>query len=274
MSDEELHLFRKVLKIRNYSESTIISYSNSLIQFKKWNKDNSKLNKELLFEYVEFLTDAKRSYSYIKNGIMALSLYSELILGKTLKNNLLRKIKLNRKLPNVLSINEIKLRIDSITNLKHKTSISIIYSCGLRISECINIKISDIDSNRMMIKIREAKGKKDRFVPLSSKMLSMLRNYYKGYKPKDYLFEGQKNAKYSPRSIQNVLKKALKLCRIQKNITVHSLRHSFATHLVEQGIDISIIKELLGHNDIRSTQIYTHISSTKLSQIKNPFDDM
>ena len=274
MSDEELHLFRKVLKIRNYSESTIISYSNSLIQFKKWNKDNSKLNKELLFEYVEFLTDAKRSYSYIKNGIMALSLYSELILGKTLKNNLLRKIKLNRKLPNVLSINEIKLIIDSITNLKHKTSISIIYSCGLRISECINIKISDIDSNRMMIKIREAKGKKDRFVPLSSKMLSMLRNYYKGYKPKDYLFEGQKNAKYSPRSIQNVLKKALKLCRIQKNITVHSLRHSFATHLVEQGIDISIIKELLGHNDIRSTQIYTHISSTKLSQIKNPFDDM
>lgn len=223
---------------------------------------------------MEFLTDAKRSYSYIKNGIMALSLYSELILGKTLKNNLLRKIKLNRKLPNVLSINEIKLRIDSITNLKHKTSISIIYSCGLRISECINIKISDIDSNRMMIKIREAKGKKDRFVPLSSKMLSMLRNYYKGYKPKDYLFEGQKNAKYSPRSIQNVLKKALKLCRIQKNITVHSLRHSFATHLVEQGIDISIIKELLGHNDIRSTQIYTHISSTKLSQIKNPFDDM
>ena len=274
MSDEELHLFRKVLKIRNYSESTIISYSNSLIQFKKWNKDNSILNKELLFEYVEFLTDAKRSYSYIKNGIIALRLYSELILGKTLKNNFLRNIKRYTKLPDVLSINEIKLIIDSITNLKHKTAISIIYSCGLRISECINIKISDIDSNRMMIKIREAKGKKDRFVPLSSKMLSMLRKYYKEYEPKDYLFEGQNNVKYSPRSIQNVLKKALNICKIHKNISVHSLRHSFATHLVEQGIDIRVIQELLGHQDIRTTQIYTHISSTKLSQIKNPFDNM
>ncbi len=274
MNDEELNLFRKVLKIRNYSESTIGSYTNSLVQFKKWNKDNSILNKELLFEYVGYLTDTKRSYSYIKNGIMALSLYSELILGKNIKNNYLRKIKRSRKIPDVLSINEIKQVIDLISNIKHKTTISIIYSCGLRISECINIKISDIDSTRMMIKIREAKGKKDRFVPLSSKMLSMLRNYYKGYKPKDYLFEGQKNAKYSPRSIQNVLKKALKLCRIQKNITVHSLRHSFATHLVEQGTDIRIIQELLGHKDIRTTQIYTHISSTKLSQIKNPFDDM
>lgn len=274
MSDEELHLFRKILKIRNYSESTIISYSNSLIQFKKWNKDNSILNNELLFEYVEFLTDAKRSYSYIKNGIMALSLYSELILGKTLKNNYLRNIKRYTKLPDVLSINEIKLIIDSISNTKHKTAISIIYSCGLRISECINIKISDIDSKRNMIKIREAKGKKDRYVPLSSKMLSLLRKYYKEYKPKDYLFEGQKNDKYSPRSIQNVLKKALNISGIYKNITIHSLRHSFATHLVEQGTDIKIIQELLGHKDIRTTQIYTHISKTKLSQIKNPFDDL
>ncbi len=274
MSDGELNLFRKELEIRNYSESTIKSYTNSVIQFNRWNKGNMLLSKQLLIEYVEFSTNKQKSYSYIKNSITAVCLYSELILGKKIKNNLLRNIKRKKKLPNVMSIDEIKQVVNSISNIKHKTAISIIYSCGLRISECINIKISDIDSGRLMIKIRGAKGKKDRYIPVSSKMLCMLRNYYKEYKPKDYLFQGKNSNQYSPRNIQIVLKKALKLCGINKNITVHSLRHSFATHLVEQGINISIIKELLGHKDIRTTQIYTHISSIKLSQIKNPFDDI
>jgi len=274
MTEENLILFRKILKIRNYSESTLDSYTNSLIQFSKWNIQNRVISKDLLFEYVEFLRDRNRSYSYIKNGIMALRLFSELITGKTLNNNFLRNMKRSSKLPDVLSESEVKSVIDSIINLKHKAIISMIYSCGLRISECIKLRVTDIDSERMMVKIRESKGKKDRYVPLSMKMLDLLRQYYKKFKPGLYLFAGQKKPQYSPKSIQNILKKALSVCGITKQITVHSLRHSFATHLVEQGTDIRIIMEILGHKDIRTTQIYTHISSSNISKIRNPFDSL
>lgn len=272
MNDEQLLLFRKILKIRNYSESTIKNYANSLVQFAKWNEYKADLNKQLLFDYVEYLRDAGRSYSYIKNGMMALRLYSELILGKPLKNNFLNRIKRPKKLPDVLSIEEVKQVIDSIDNLKHKAIISLIYSCGLRISECINLKVSDIDSKRMLIKIVQSKGNKDRYVQLSPKLLELLRAYYLEYKPINHLFQGQTKDEYSAKSIQNVLKKALQKCRITKKITVHSLRHSFATHLVEQGTDIRVIQEILGHNDIRTTQIYAHISSANISKVNNPFD--
>jgi site-specific recombinase XerD len=183
-------------------------------------------------------------------------------------------IKRPKKLPDVLSLEEVKQIIDSIDNLKHKTIISLIYSCGLRISECINLKSSDIDSKRMLIKIVQSKGNKDRYLQLSPKLLELLRIYFKSYNPNENLFQGQFRDEYSARSIQNILKRALHKCNIKKRITVHSLRHSFATHLLEQGTDIRIIQEILGHKDIRTTQIYTHISKTKLSQIKNPFDDL
>lgn len=272
MNDEQLLLFRKILNIRNYSESTILSYNNALIQFKKWNYSGAKLDKDLLFKYVEYLSAYDKSYSYIKNSIMALKLYSELVLGRILKNDYLKRIKRKSTLPDVLSIEEIKQVLDSIDNLKHKAIISLIYSCGLRISECINLKNIDIDSKRMLIKIVQGKGKKDRLVQLSPKLLDLLRDYYKEYKPKVHLFQGQSKDEYSARSIQKILKKALEKCNIKKRITVHSLRHSFATHLVEQGTDIRIIQEILGHKDIRTTQIYTHISSASISKVNNPFD--
>lgn len=235
MNDEQLLLFRKILNIRNYSEGTILCYNNALIQFKKWNYSGLQLDKDLLFNYVEFLRDYDRSYSYIKNSIMALKLFSELVLGKNLKNNYLKGIKRKSALPDVLSIEEVKQLLDSISNLKHKAMIALIYSCGLRISECINLKSTDIDSKRMMIKIVQGKGKKDRLVQLSPKLLDLLRDYYKQYKPNGRLFQGQFKDEYSARSIQQILKKALERCNIKKNITVHSLRHSFATHLIEQG---------------------------------------
>ncbi|MBS3999329.1 MAG: tyrosine-type recombinase/integrase [Desulfobulbaceae bacterium] len=272
MNDEQLLLFRKILNIRNYSESTISNYNNNLIQFKKWNYRESHLDKDMLFKYVEHLRAFDKSYSYIKNSIMALMLYSELVLGKKLKNDYLRGIKRKSTLPDVLSIEEVKQVLDSIENLKHKAIISLIYSCGLRISECINLKITEIDSKRMLIKIVQGKGKKDRFVQLSPKLLELLRVYYKQYKPNEHLFKGQFKDEYSAKSIQNVLKRALQKCGVTKKITVHSLRHSFATHLIEQGTDKRIVQEILGHKDIRTTQIYTHISSANISKIKNPFD--
>ena len=272
MNDEQLMLFRKILYIRNYSNNTIKNYYNALLQFSKWNNQNEIINDDILFRYVDHLTSLNKSYSYIKNSIMSLILFSELVLGKKLKNDYLRKIKRSSKLPDVLSIEEVKKVIGAVENIKHKAILSLIYSCGLRINECINIKLSDIDSSRMLIKIVQSKGKKDRYVQLSPKLLELLRIYYKSYKPKEYLFQGQFKDEYSARSIQNILKRALNKCNIKKRITVHSLRHSFATHLVEQGTDIRIIQEILGHKDIRTTQIYTHISSANISKVKSPFD--
>ncbi len=272
MNDEQLLLFRKILYIRKYSESTIKNYNNALLQFSKWNYKNEALNNDILFRYVEHLTHLNKSYSYIKNSIMSLMLFSELVLGKKLKNDYLRKIKRSSKLPDVLSIEEVKKVIGAVENIKHKAILSLIYSCGLRISECINLKITDIDTSRKLIKIAQSNGKKDRYVQLSPKLLELLRIYYKAYKPKKHLFQGQFKDEYSARSIQNILKHALQKCKIKKRITVRSLRHSFATHLIEQGTDIRIVQEILGHKDIRTTQIYTHISSANISKVKNPFD--
>ena len=149
----------------------------------------------------------------------------------------------------------------------------LIYSAGLRRSELIDLKISDIDSERMVINIIGAKGKKDRVSLLSENILQILRKYYKEYKPQKYLFEGAKGGKYSPTSVANILKKVAVKAGIHKNVTPHMLRHSFATHLLEQGTDLRYIQELLGHNSSKTTEIYTHVSKKAIDKIKNPVDD-
>ena len=153
--------------------------------------------------------------------------------------------------------------------------LSLIYSCGLRRSELLNLKPADIDSKRGIIIIRQSKGKKDRIAPLSPKILEMLREYYKGYKPKIWLFEGQiENTKYDERSLSNVLKQALTKSKISKPVSLHWLRHSYATHLLESGTDLRYIQELLGHSSSKTTEIYTHVSTKSIQQIKSPFDDL
>ena len=153
--------------------------------------------------------------------------------------------------------------------------LSLIYSCGLRRSELLNLKPADIDSKRGIVIIRQSKGKKDRIAPLSPKILEMLREYYMGYKPKTWLFEGQnENTKYDERSLSNVLKQALTKSRISKPVSLHWLRHSYATHLLESGTDLRYIQELLRHSSSKTTEIYTHVSTKSLQQIKSPFDDL
>ena len=179
------------------------------------------------------------------------------------------------KLPNVLSKEEVKLILNAHSNIKHKTMLSLIYSCGLRRSELLNLKPTDIDSKRNIVIIKQAKGKKDRIVPLSQKILIMLRDYYTTYKPKTWLFEGQnENEKYDERSLSNVLKQALVKANITKPVSLHWLRHSYATHLLESGTDLRYIQELLGHRSSRTTEIYTHVSTKNIQQIKSPFDDL
>lgn len=150
---------------------------------------------------------------------------------------------------------------------------SLTYSCGLRISEALNLRINSIDLNRKLLHIKSAKGREDRFVPISLTMIDLLKRYLSLYNPKLYLFEGQKNATYSTTSARQVLKRALNKTNINKNVTLHTLRHSYATHLLENGTDIRFIQELLGHNSPKTTMIYTHVSTISLQKIKNPFDD-
>lgn len=271
MEDSKINLFREVLSLRNYSPSTIKTYLKAVDQYNKF-VNLQKPAQDSLYKFAVQLKEKNLSFSHIKNSVMAVKLYSEIIFNQKLNSDFLHGYRKERKLPDVLSIEEIKQVIDCIENLKHKTIISLIYSCGLRISECVNIKISDIDSKRMMIKIAESKGNKDRYVPISNKMLLLLREYYKQYRPKEFLFEGKEQKFYSVRSIQSILKSALAKTKIKKSISVHSLRHSYATHLLEQGTDISIIQKLLGHKDIKTTLLYTQISKTQLTKINNPFD--
>ena len=177
-------------------------------------------------------------------------------------------------LPVVLSKFEVKRLLNAVSNLKHLAILSLIYSAGLRISEAINMKIKDIDSERGLIYIKNAKGRKDRVVNLSPTLLILLRKYVKEYRPRDYLFNGQGSEQYAAESIRNIFRKAVKKAGIKKPVRVHTLRHSFATHMLEKGVDIRYIQEILGHSDPKTTMIYTHVSERKITTFINPLDDL
>lgn len=213
------------------------------------------------------------SYSAQSQFINAIKFYYE----KTLENpktvyNLPRPKK-PKTLPKVMSRKEVFKLLSVISNIKHKAILHIIYSGGLRLGELLNLKIEDIDSDRMLIHIKGGKGKKDRTTILGNTCLLILREYYRSYKPGVWLFESIKKGKqYSAKSVQNIFKTNLKKAGISKPFTVHSLRHSFATHLLEQGVDLRYIQELLGHSSSKTTEIYTHVSTKNLQNIVTPAD--
>jgi site-specific recombinase XerD len=205
------------------------------------------------------------------NGIKKFVAY----LGKPLVLDTLERPRKPRKLPVVLSKEEVSQLFGVITNLKHKALLALLYSAGLRIGEALSLTPEAIDSKRMLIRVEQAKGNKDRYSLLSESFLILLRDYYKLYKPKTYLFEGLKGGPYTSSSAQKVLKRALKTAGIKRTgVTLHTLRHSFATHLLESGTDLRFIQELLGHNSPKTTMIYTHVSSKSLQNIRNPFDEL
>lgn len=180
-----------------------------------------------------------------------------------------------KELPEVLSKKEIKRIINVTKNYKHKALICLIYSSGLRVSEVIRLKLKHIDSDRKMVYIKDAKGKKDRYSILSKRAIALLRRYVKKYEPQKWLFPGQKENKHlTERSLQKVVKKASKKAKIKKDVSVHTLRHSFATHLHENGVDIRYIQKLLGHKSSKTTEIYTHVSKFDINNIKSPLDNL
>lgn len=183
--------------------------------------------------------------------------------------------KKEKKLPKVMSQSEVKAMLDVTENIKHKTELMMAYSCGLRVSEVAALKVLDIDSERMVVIIHQAKGRKDRQTILSKKMLDQLRDYYKEYHPKLWLFENPKrDGPISIRTLQAVFNNAVTKANIKKHVTFHSLRHSFATHLLESGVDLRFIQELLGHSSSKTTEIYTHVSLRSIQNITNPLDTL
>lgn len=273
-----LETFKKYLLSKRYSHNTINTYSDALKAFLTFfnTKSVKDINNEDVITFNnEYILKRKLSSSYQNQIVNAIKLYFKITKEKLIEIDKIHRPRRAKQLPNVLSKEEVKAILEAPKNIKHKTMLSLIYSCGLRRSELLNLKPKDIDSNRNIVIIRQSKGNKDRITPLSRKMLELLRNYYKMYKPQIWLFEGQtKGEKYSEYSLQSVLKQALEKAEIQKPVTLHWLRHSYATHLLESGTDLRYIQELLGHNSSKTTEIYTHVSTKNLQQIKSPFDDL
>ncbi len=271
----QIEQFVKLLKIKGYSESTIANYTAQLrlyqMVFKV--KDFSVLtNKSILDNGFKLLTKKQMAYSTQKQFIGALTLFYKEMFQRLINLNTLRPTRKPTKLPVVLAKSEVKQMFKITSNLKHKAMLVTLYSLGLRSGELINLKITDIDSKRNVITIYNAKGKKDRIVMLPEKLKVLLREYFKRYRPVNYLFEGHKGNRYNQSSLSKVVKAAVKRAGIKKPATAHTLRHSFATHLLENGTDIRVIQQLLGHKSIKTTQIYTHVSTAAIKNVKSPLD--
>lgn len=274
----KIESLKKWMLSKRYSESTIVTYTDALRTFLKFyhNKPIAEISNDDVIEFNnQYILENNFSSSYQNQVVNAIKLFFKTVENRVIDLNLVHRPKRYDPLPNVLSKEEVKKILEVHSNLKHKTMLSLIYACGLRRSELINLKAENIDSERGLIIIKEAKGKKDRIAPISDKMIGMLREYYKTYKPSYWLFEGQnKGEKYTAESLQSVLKQALVKTKINKPVSLHWLRHSYATHLLESGTDLRYIQELLGHKSSRTTEIYTHVSTRSIQKIKSPFDDL
>lgn len=265
------------LQLKAYSQSTIKTYRNEFAQLlyilKDFPVENCDANK-LKSYFLYCINELKLTETTLHSRINAIKFYFEQVLKRDKIFMEIPRPNKPSKLPKVINAQDIKKMFEQTTNLKHNTMLKLCYGMGLRVSEIINLKITDIDSKNMQVFIERAKGKKDRYVNLPESSLEQLRTYFKEYKPKKYLFEGQYGEKYSTRSAQQVFKAAMKRANINKEVGIHSLRHSFATHLLENGTDISFIQQLLGHNSINTTLIYTHVTKKDLKKIKSPLDNI
>jgi integrase/recombinase XerD len=274
----QIEKFKQWMRSKRYSESTITTYSEALKSFLVFYRDKAvaNINNEDVIVYNnEYILKNNLSASFQNQIVNSIKLFFQTIRDTKMMVDKIHRPKRAKVLPNVLSKEEVKLILNAHSNIKHKTMLSLIYSCGLRRSELLNLKPADIDAKRGIILIRQSKGKKDRIAPLSPKILEMLREYYVLSKPKIWLFEGQnRGEQYSEYSLQSVLKQALQKAGNTKPVTLHWLRHSYATHLLESGTDLRYIQELLGHNSSKTTEIYTHVSTKSIQQIKSPFDDL
>ena len=273
-----LKRMHELLLLKAYSPNTIKTYCVEFSQLLYLLKDTSvdTLNPERLRAYLLYcITKLKLSENQIHSRMNAIKFYFDQVLHR--EKFFFEEIPRPKKkssLPKVFSKNDVAKIFAQVDNPKHSLMLKLCYGMGLRVSEIVNLKITNIDSKRMQVHIEAAKGKKDRCVTLPSSILDDLRNYYRTYRPKMYLFEGQYGGQYSTRSIQAVFKNAMQKAKINKSVGIHGLRHSYATHLLECGTDMYFIQRLLGHNNIKTTEIYAKVSNRQLGNIKSPLDDL
>ena len=264
------------LVLKRYSQNTVKTYSSCFLKFMLFFKSQKleTIGKEEVKQFLLHLIEKEKVSASTQNQyINAIKFYYEKVLKQSKIDITIERPRKKKQLPNVLSKGEVYGLLSKVTKIKHRCILSLIYSAGLRRSELLNLKIRDIDSSRNLVRINGGKGNKDRQSILSEKFLDQLREYFIKYKPKKWLFEGVKEKQYSPSSISKILSRAAKVAGIQKRVTPHMLRHSFATHLLEQGVSLRLIQVLLGHNSSKTTELYTRVSVQEIGKIKNPLDD-
>ncbi|ERM80998.1 hypothetical protein P872_11975 [Rhodonellum psychrophilum GCM71 = DSM 17998] len=265
------------MQIRNYAARTIRNYTESISRLAlHFRQSPELLETQQIKDFIHHsYYNQKLSVSSVNQLISALKILFLGVLGREWDNISIKRPKREKKLPNILSREELTRILSLTQNRKHYCIFSLTYSAGLRLNEVTNIRFPDIDAARMQLKVRYGKGSKDRFTLLSNRVLKELRDYYREFHPRNYLFEGAKRGEpISHRTVQTVFKQATKRAGITKDVSFHSLRHSFATHLLEQGTNLRMIQQLMGHTSLKTTTVYLHVSHIEPSQIKSPLDNL
>jgi integrase/recombinase XerD len=266
----DLQKLETELRLRAFSPQTVKAYvywNNQFLNFTK--KQPEDVIEDDIKNYIADLLSKNVTPKSIVLVRASLRFFYDEVLGKGIVN--LKSPKIAKNLPVVLTKDEIRKLIDYEKNMKHRLMIMLMYSSGLRLSELLNLKVGDLEFNDKVGWVRSGKGSKDRLFLLSEKVIEELKNYVKDKKELDYIFTGRKE-RMTPRNVQKIIKKAMKNAGLEKDIHPHSLRHSFGTHLLEDGVDIRKIQILLGHSNLSTTQIYTHVNTDELKKIKNPLD--
>ena len=264
------------LRLKRYSLSTIQVYSCCFDHFINYFGEEvlPNLSASEIHDYLLQKIVPKYSKSTQNQYINAIKFYYEKVMGKQKMTFQIDRPFKDQYLPVVLDQKEVEKLLNTIKNLKHRSIITLLYAAGLRIGEALNLKLLNINSHRMVIEVQNPKGNKDRIVPLRPPLLKLLRQYFKIYRPKKYLFEGANSNRYSASSVRKVIKKACQAAGIRKKVTAHTFRHSYATHLLEMGIDLRYIQTLPGHNSVKTTEIYTHVSTKVIGNIKSPIENL
>ncbi|WP_223067371.1 tyrosine-type recombinase/integrase [Paenibacillus caui] len=275
-NDSESAKLKRQLNLRGYSSKTVKAYLGQVRRFYEFAESLSvAVNPRLLEEYALHLLKQHCSHAYVNQAISAVKFYFQQVAGIPDSVVAYYRPKPEKKLPNVLSKQEVLALFSAVHNLKHKAILILTYSAGLRVGEVVRIRLRDIDRDRKTLLIRQGKGRKDRYTLLSQAAILTLDQYIQSYKPQEWLFPGQNGAQHlTERTVQKVFNEALTAASIGKTVSVHSLRHSFATHLLEDGIDLRYIQELLGHQSSKTTERYTHVSVKDVRKIQSPLDRM
>lgn len=274
----EIARFRRWMEANRYPESTVRTYTSMMVRFLRFvspREAGDCTSDDLIRIADEYIIPRGLSYSFQNQMISVVKKFYQHNYKSVMDPGRIERPRTRHRLPNVLSKDEVRMILSALTNEKHRVMLSLIYACDLRRSELLHLMPADIEKGRKLLSIKQSKGFKDRIIPVSDKTIEMVETYINHYRPQKYLFEGQWPGKmYSASSLEKVLKSACEKAGLGREISLHWLRHSYATHLLEVGTDLRYIQELLGHKSSRTTEIYTHVTSSTLQKIRSPFDDL